>query len=180
MESLNIHNQFSYTATGSILKGFCMHDNQRQAHWIYAAAIMDSDGCFMIARYMRKYRYDYLPTVKIAMIQDGSVNYIKESTGLGTISINGTRPSRPNSKPLYQWSITNRSDLIEFLNGIMPYLKNKKDRAEHLLDYCLMIGLKPIGQRHIRLSDDELHYREEAYQKMRKLNGNNAAATTKS
>ena len=54
-----------------------MQDNQSQTHWIYSAAIMDSDGCFMIARYKRGEQYDYLPLVKVSMINNGSINYIQ-------------------------------------------------------------------------------------------------------
>lgn len=183
METLNIIYTDCYTHTGNVFKygkGYVMQDNQRQAQWAYAAAIMDSDGCFMIARYKRKYRYDYLPNVKIAMIQDGSINYILESTGLGYVSVIGIRKSRPNSLPMFEWRITNRKDLITFLEGIMPYLRNKKERAQHLLEYCNKVGHKEYGQRHIRITDEELQYREESYKKMRELNVIKAAATTKS
>lgn len=158
-----------------------MQDNQRQTqHWIYAAAIMDSDGCFMIAKYIRKTGNYYLPLVKIAMIKDGAINYIHKETGLGRIKIAGARKSRPNSQPLYEWTITNRPDLVEFLQGIMPYLKNKEDRAKHLLDYCVYAEYRFYGSRYKRLSDDELKYREQAYQRMRELNSIKVAATTKS
>lgn len=99
---------------------------------------------------------------------------------MGYININGTRPSRPNSLPMYEWRITKRDDLLTFLRGIMPYLKNKKDRALHLLDYCQKIGHKPYGTRHIAMTQEELNYREESYCKMRELNGNKVGATTKS
>lgn len=176
-------NSDCYTYTGSVLslnKGIIMQDDQRQAPWIYAAAIMDSDGCFMISRYKRGHRYDYLPNIKISMVQDGSVNYIKESTGLGYINIVGIRKSRPNSLPIFEWRITKRDNVMQFLEGIMPYLRNKKERAEHLLSYCKNIGHKEYGQRHIRMTDQELEYREQSYQRMRKLNDIKAAATTKS
>ena len=156
-----------------------MQDNQSQTQWIYAAAIMDSDGCFMINRYKRGDRYSYMPTVKIAMINDGSINYITNETGLGYINITGTRPSRPNSLPLYEWRITNRPDLMKFLEGIMPYLKNKEDRAKFLLEYCQKVGFKPYGERHIPTTQEELDYREESYKKMRELNANKVGATTK-
>lgn len=182
VESLNIHSNFIYTYAGNVfnyIKELCMHDNQIQAHWIYAAAIMDSDGCFMISRHKVKDRAEYLAMVKIFMIQDGSINYIHKMTGLGSITISGARKSRPNSKPLFQWRITKRADLIVFIQGIMPYLQNKKERAQHLLKYVNTIGCRPKNLRKTRLSDEELNYREESYRKMRELNGNNAGATTK-
>lgn len=183
MESLNINNYNCYAYTGSVLgveRILFMQDNQRQAQWIYAAAIMDSDGCFMISRYKRGHRYDYLPNVKISMINDGSINYILRETRLGYINIIGTRKSRPNSLPLFEWRITKRDDVIKFLEHIMSYLQNKRDRAAHLLKYCYKVGYKPYGQRHIRMTDEELKYREDSYIKMRELNDIKAAATTKS
>lgn len=156
-----------------------MQDNQSQAHWIYAAAIMDSDGCFMICRYKRGKRFDYLPNVKIAMINDGSINYIHQETGLGYISVSGVRPSRPNSLPLFEWRITNRADLMKFLEGIIPYCRNKRDRAEFLFEYCKNIGHKPHGQRHIAMTKEELEYRESSYQNMKELNRIKAGTTTK-
>jgi len=183
MESLNIKSLDCYAHTGSVLSlvnGYFMHDNQSQTHWIYAAAIMDSDGCFMINRYKRGARYDYLATIKITMVNNGSINYIMNSSGLGYVNINGIRTSRPYSLPLYEYRITNRNDLIIFLTAIMPYLQNKKERAEHLLNYCNKIGYKPHGQRHIKMTDEELQFREDSYLKMRKLNKIKVGATTKS
>jgi len=179
MESLNINTQICYTDIGTTM-GVFMQDNQKQTQWIYAAAIMDSDGCFMIAKYKRKSGNFYLPCVKIVMIKDGSINYIKNQTGLGRIIKTGIQPSRPNSQPLFQWTITNRPDLIIFLKGIIPYLQNKKDRAEHLLEYCEQREYRHYGTKHERMSDVELNCREQAYLKMRELNGNKVAATTKS
>lgn len=181
MESLNISYPFSYTYAGNTVKynyGKDMQDNQMQAQWIYAAATMDGDGCFMIRKYNRQTGPYYLPVVKICMINDGAINYIQKETGLGRIHITGTRPSRPNSKPLYEWTITNQADLITFLEGIMPYLRNKKDRAAHLLSFCKNRDFRPYGNRYRRFDQDELDYREDMYVKMRELNGNKAAATT--
>jgi hypothetical protein len=183
LESLNINTELSYTGIGTTnsIVGVFMQDNQKQAQpWIYAAAIMDSDGCFMIAKYRRKTGNYYLPSVKITMIQDGAINYITKELGMGRIHLSGPRKSRPNSQPLYEWTITNRPDLLIFLKGIMPYLQNKKNRAEHLLSYCTYAEYRFYGSRWNRLSDQEVEYREEAYQQMRKLNIVKAAATTKS
>lgn len=163
-----------------------MQDNQNQTHWIYAAAIMDSDGCFMICKHKASVnRYDYLPQVKITMINDGSINYILESTGLGYVNINGTRNSRPNSQPLYEYRITKSKDLRVFLKGILPYLQNKKVRAEFMIEFLekSQYGLRPGrggNGRGYLLTESELNYREQAYLRMRELNCNKVGATTKS
>jgi hypothetical protein len=184
MESLNILSKPSYTYTGNVIginKDYNMQDNQNQTHWIYAAAIMDSDGCFMINRHLDKGSYSYLPTVKISMINTGSIDYILESTGLGYTFINGTRPSRPNSMPMHDWRITKSDDLRKFLNGILPYLRNKKNRAEFLIEFLDKGNYGHHGRKSgIRLTKEELDYREQAYFRMRELNSNKVGATTKS
>lgn len=170
---------------------FFMQDNQRQAHLSYIAGVMDSDGCFMISRHKRKtkrknyphkvdqWSWTYLAAVKLSQIEPEAIDFIMDILGLGTVSICGTRPSRPNSMPLYQWGIRNRVDLPVFLEMIIPYLRIKKKRAQFLLEYCRTakyLGGKKAG--YFGLGQDELAYREESYQKMRKLNGKNAAAET--
>lgn len=187
MENLNILNKDSYTHTGNVI-GITteenMQDNQSQTHWIYAAAIMDSDGCFMISKSKSRSKnlnhFDYTPRVRVAMIASGATNYIHSETGLGNIFINGVRPSRPKSLPLFCWEITKTSSLIVFIKAILPYLKVKKDRAEHLLSFCLKRERKIIGNRYTKPSVEELNYREDMYLKMREFNGNKVGATTKS
>ena len=159
-----------------------MQDNQNQAHWAYAAGIMDSDGCFMIVKHKRrKDGYHYVPTVRITMITDKAINYVIQSTGIGKVYINGIRKSRPNSLPLYEWRIFRREQIEKFIKGILPYLHNKKERAELLLEFLDKgkYGCHVRGS-HKELNDEILHYREEMHHKMRELNGNNAGATTES
>jgi hypothetical protein len=174
-----------------------MQDNQNQTHWAYIAGIMDADGCFMIFKHIRKtkngtskrslefpknvdgWSISYLPGVKIAMIEPEAINFVMNEMGFGNMHIDGARKSRPNSKPIYHWYMRNKDRLIPFLEGIMPYLKVKKPRAQHVLDFCrhLKINSNPCYRG---LSKEELNYREEVYRKMREFNGNKVGATTKS
>ena len=168
-----------------------MHDNQSQAHWAYIAGVMDSDGCFMITRHKRKtqrkdyphivdqWSWTYMPSVKICQVEPEAVYFIRDTMGFGTITIDGARPSRPNCMPIYQWGIRNRHQLPIFLENIIPHLKIKKKKAEYLLNYCKTAISRNINQRYYGLSKEELVYREESYQTMRKLNGKKAGAETK-
>lgn len=170
-----------------------MHDNQSQAHWAYIAGVMDSDGCFMITKHNRKttrknhpHNVDgwspvYLASVKISQVEPEAIDLVHKELGYGTVTIIGARPSRPNSKPLIQWGIRKRKDLIPFLENILPYLRIKKNRAEFLLRYCKNAAFLETsrGPGYWGLDKDELVYREESYQAMRKLNGKNAGAETK-
>ena len=174
-----------------------MQDNQRQTHWAYVAGIMDADGCFMIFRHRRKTKnkqteralrfpktvnqwgYSYLPGVKICMIEPEAINLIMNEMNFGHMNIDGARKNRPNSKPIYHWYMRNKQDLIPFLEGIIPFLRVKKKRAEFLLQFSkYLMTQKNPGYR--GLTQKELDYREETYVKMREFNGNKVAATTKS
>jgi hypothetical protein len=160
------------------------------------AGIMDADGCFMISKHKRKtknkcssralefpknveqWAYTYLPALKIGMIEHEAIDLIQNELGFGHMSIDGARKNRPNSKPIYHWYLRNWREVIPFIENILPYLRVKKDRAQHVLDYCKHLSLYPNpGYRGV--SSEELDYREEAYIKMREFNGNKVAATTK-
>lgn len=170
-----------------------MQDNQRQTHWAYIAGIMDADGCFMITRHKRKtqrknyphrvdnWSWTYLPSVKISMVESEAIDLLYKEMKLGTVTLYGARPSRPECKPIYQWGIRNRIQIVPFLEAVIPYLRVKKERAKFLLNYCNTAKyMDSKNSRYFGLEKDELIYREESYQKMREFNGKKVAATTKS
>lgn len=173
-----------------------MQDNQSQTHWAYVAGIMDADGCFMISRHKRRtknksteralvfpkkvdnWSNTYMPAMKIAMIEPEAIHLIEKEMGFGHMHIDGARKRRPNSKPIFHWYLRNWRQAIPFLEGIIPYLRVKKDRALHLLDFCKHLSIYPNpGYRGVSL--EELNYRKESYVKMREFNGNKVGATTK-
>jgi hypothetical protein len=180
----------------NITEELTMHGDQRQTHIAYIAGLLDSDGCFMIAKSKRitknkqterAYAFpknvscwnaSYTPFIKLSQIENDGVEFSKEILKAGNILKYGARPSRPNSLPIYEYRITKTADIIRVLNELLPFLKIKKRKALHLLDYCL--HRESYGNKGYRgLSQEELNYREDMYQKMRELNDNKVAATTK-
>lgn len=166
-----------------------MQDNQRQADWAYVAGIMDADGCFMITRHARnntKWNLSpcHLPCVKINMVEIEAIDFITSDLGFGAYKLDRTRirqykdGKRFGSRPIYDWYIRNKKELKIFLENIIPHLRVKKDRAQHLLDYCNHVTDCKYPRK--GLSKDELNFREEAYKKMRKFNEIKAAAETES
>ena len=160
------------------------------------AGIMDADGCFMISKHKRQthnkstvralefpkttisWAITYLPALKIAMIEPEAVNFVKNEMNFGQICIDGARKNRPNSKPIFHWYLRNWRQAIPFIENLLPYLRVKKDRAIHLLEFCKHLSKYPNpGYKGVSL--EELHYREQAYLKMREFNGNKVGATTK-
>ncbi len=158
---------------------------------------MDADGCFMIFKHKRKtknrttdralefpktvenWAITYLPGIKIAMIEPEAIDFIVNEMKFGYVHIDGARKSRPNSKPIYHWYMRDKNRVAEFIQNILPYLRVKKNRALHLLEYCKHVQKVP-HRGYKGLSLDELDYREDMYLKMREFNGNKVGATTKS
>src|SRR3990167_2159163 len=167
-----------------------MHGNQRQTDLAYVAGILDADGCFMISKHNRKtpaerkfFNVDkrtptFLPCVKICMIEEEAVKFIKEALKFGTYHIDRARKDRINSKPIFHWYLRGANSVLPFLNEVVPFLKVKKERAKFLAEFCKKVSTKNNGYRGV--SEDELNYREDSYKKMREFNGNKVAATTES
>lgn len=166
-----------------------MQGNQKQTDWAYIAGVMDSDGCFMITKHKRKWKGQfispsYLPCVKISQAEPETIEFIAKDLGLGAYKLDRTRirqykdGKRFGSKPMYDWYLRDKKELTIFLENIIPYLRIKKERAKHLLEYCKNVIQYNIGSR--SLPECELNYREEMRLIMRKFNGSKVAATTNS
>ncbi len=173
-----------------------MQDNQNQTRWSYIAGIMDADGCFMIFKHKRKtknkqteralrfpkkvsaWSITYIPGVKIAMIEPEAIELIEKEMGFGHMHIDGARKNRPNSKPIFHWYMRDKFKTAIFLENVIPYLRVKKNRALHLLEFCKHLQSVPT-RGYKGLSQEELNYREDMYIKIREFNGNKVGATTK-
>ena len=118
------------------------------------------------------------------MVEEEAIQFITDDMNIGNYKLDRTRKRNyPDgrtfgSKPLFDWFIRNRKQLIPVLEQLIPYLKVKKNRAIHLLNYCKNVFIKNRGNN--RIPEEELNYREDAYLRMRKFNGSKVAATTES
>jgi LAGLIDADG endonuclease len=162
-----------------------MYDNQMQALLAYAyiAGLIDGEGTFMITRsrtgwgkHIRK-TPSYCPRIKIGMTEEAPLKFTHQYLGIGTLSYEGTRPSRPTRKGMFTWQVLSAPNCIKVINMIEDFLVLKKPHAEHLKYFCKTF--KRTSKCMDGVPKDELSFREDAYEKMRKLNGKRAAATTK-
>lgn len=163
-----------------------MQDNQRQAlHIAYIAGLFDGEGsfCFIKAetkKFMemtkRKNPY-YRPLARIGMVHLSVLEFIHKTFPGGYLHCEGVRKDRPNNQVMYRWEMFKGENLKNFLKEIIPFLIAKKEQAVTLLE--VLENWKIPRNRTLGLDAYELQRREEAYQKMRKLNAVGAAATTK-
>lgn len=150
----------------------------------YLAGLIDGEGSFVIlktetekiAKFSRSKSPRYLGYFSIGMVDKSPLEVIRDVIGKGKVY----EERVPNRRSIWRIRFGGRITLIPFIKALLPYLIVKKRQAELLLDFCenwVTPGKKEHGFRE-KVSDEELQRREEAYQKMRKLNAVGAAATT--
>lgn len=155
------------------------HGNPRQAAQIaYAAGLIDGEGTVRINKMRATERNQskqphYVGLVAIGMVTPTPLKFLQGLFNCGTI-----REERvPNARSIWRWTINAKSDVVTLLDAVRPYLLVKHEQADLVIDFIK--NKKPPFNRKAGLSEEEIRWREDVYQKVRKLNAVGAAATTK-
>jgi hypothetical protein len=137
---------------------------------IYAASVIDCEGCICIGKTCNKNRKGRpYPAYTIRIIVGNTNRALTDwlhSVFGGTLQVRHQLKIRHN-KDCYLWTLTTTKQMQEFLVAVQPHLKLKKDQAQLLLSL--------LSQHNV--SDPK--FREETYQKMRELNQKGKPVTTK-
>lgn len=157
-------------------------DNQRQAFlYAYLAGIIDGEGTIRIEKSIRCKNHPNWKVGHCAAISVG--NTCKELIVLLNKTFTPNCKLRkesilPSGKPYYRWATSGTFQVKKILNLLSPFLFIKKQQANLVLEFCNnKKNTKPNGHRGI--PPEELCWREDFYQRVKKLNANRAAATTK-
>lgn len=152
----------------------------------YFSGLMDSEGSFSfqkcdlesVKKMTNRISPIYAGKVRIGMVTKTPLLLLDKIFPGGRILCEGVRRDRPTYQIMYRWEMCKKDLLILLLKEMIPYLIAKKDHAITLLD-ALEKWRNPFNRK-LGIDPEELQRREEAYQKMRKLNAVGAAATTNS
>lgn len=108
---------------------------------IYAAGFLDGEGCFTINNSIQlKCAHTHLPTLKfLQKIYGGSLREHKHES---------------HKKPAWVWSVCSAT-AVNCINHIFPFLKEKKEKAQILLEYQ-----KTMGTRGKRVSKEIIDLRK--------------------
>lgn len=152
------------------------YDNPQQAVLLaYMAGIMDGEGTFSITKVQPKgyTNMRYSARVTLGMVEEEIINLFIERYG-GKAIVERVQ----GRKPVYRWAkVGDSENTARIIDELLPYLRAKKDRAKLVLAYIRTKKTRGF-QRSKGVPADELHKREEFYQKVKKLNAYGAAATT--
>lgn len=158
----------------------------RQDQISYFAGLMDSEGCFFIKKcdlenvlkMTNRISPVYAGLIRIGMVCKEPLEILDQTFPGGKVMCEGARKGRPDCQIMYRWELRKKNLIIPVLKEMIPFLIAKKRQAILLLDF-LEKWENPYNRK-IGVSPEELRRREEAYQRMRKLNAVGAAATTNS
>lgn len=131
---------------------------ERPESWAYIAGLMDTDGAFMISKRDLSNRGcvnpRYTGKVSFGETDSRTTRAIWESFPKGSIIYKQGRQV---------WELVVNSEMIEFIEKILPYMIAKKRNAEVLLDFCKNYTPMKKGA-HLGMSKEVLHFREKCYQ----------------
>ncbi len=128
--------------------------------WSYVSGLMDTDGSFSINK------NGYAPTISLSMSDMRSIEYIENVLKKGFVSVIKAKTCKLGYT--YRWSCKKLDDVEDFLNGVIPYLRMKKENAETLLEFCKK--RTPTTHRRGGIPKEELKLREFYHQKLYHLN----------
>jgi len=144
-------------------------NTEDEAFWAYVAGIMDTDGSFSVKRQRGQAdtkNLRYIPCIQMSMASLDVINHIRKNCVYGTVCVAKNKSCVRGFH--YAWSIGKKQDSAEFIESILPYLKEKKDQASIVLDFCK--NSENTKYCKAGISEEELKFRESCYQRIVALN----------
>ncbi len=96
-------------------------------NWAYVAGFFDGEGSLHMDRYESTVQLRIDNTFRRAIVE------IKSFVKCGTISNRGR--AKPYHKDRIRLTVSNHSDVLRILEGMLPYLIVKRERAEAMIGY---------------------------------------------
>lgn len=144
-------------------------NNEDPAFWAYMAGVMDTDGSFSVKRQKGQKETKnlrYIPCIQMSMASLDVINHFRKNCIYGTVCVAKNKSCVRSFH--YAWSMARRQDVMEFIQRILPYLKEKNEQAQVLLDFC--VNSQTTKYCKAGIPPEELEFREACYQKIVALN----------
>jgi hypothetical protein len=140
--------------------------------WSYVAGLMDTEGSFTVKRQTKNDATPgvktarYSPYILFSMVNADCINYIRENCTFGKTYFCRNKATTKGFH--YQWGITSKKDVIDFIERILPFMHVKKQQALKLVEFCK--GWKDCFGKGV--TKEQLEFREQCYQEIVQLNKN--------
>jgi len=156
---------------------YSVQGNPRQTTLAYIAGIIDGEGTIRIHKSKpytknKHKNYSYSAGIGVGMVEKVIPLLLQEVFG-GALN----EECVPDRRSIWRWQVSGRMSVYKILEEIAPYLIVKYEQAQAVMEFCK--DWHTPFNRQLGLDSQELQRREDAYQKLRKLNSVGVAATTK-
>jgi len=146
-----------------------LKNNEDPAFWSYIAGIIDTDGSFSVrcqkgTSECKNLRY--LPIIQMAMASLDVINHIRNNCIHGIVCVAKNKSCARGFH--YAWSINKKQDIMDFIERILPYLREKKEQATVLLNFCK--GSHATLYCKAGISKEQLEFREACYREIMAIN----------
>lgn len=101
--------------------------------YAWAAGFIDGDGSFSLRVYKYEYRHMIQPIIQLTQISLEPLEKIYKLAGGGTFS---SETNKKSGKEINRLAITGRDRVLTFLLRIQPYLINKQQPCNLLIEAC--------------------------------------------
>jgi hypothetical protein len=116
----------------------------KSKRWSYLAGLFDGDGSVSLTEHLSPRQYHYFLFVSVASTDRSAMNWLVQQFG-GQYERH--KEARPNMRDTYQW-VTKGHHSRHVLEGMLPFLKLKKQVAKKALEYLNSI---PPGEENREL-----------------------------
>ena len=102
----------------------------------YIAGLIDGEGCLSLLsqEYGSHEGMSITPSIQVAMASEKTIDYLVKKTGLDKKS--ERFHEKENLKNQWVYRLHSRKDVLSLLTQISPYLIEKKDQADKIIEYC--------------------------------------------
>ena len=138
-----------------------------KSFWSYMGGMMDTDGSFSVKKQRaidKSARYS--PVILLSSVLSPVMHHVCRNCSIGKVYAAKNVQTRKGFH--YQYGIYGKSECIEFIENILPYLKVKREQASILLDFCKRYS--QTGYCKLGVPKEEIEFREDCYAKVIELN----------
>ena len=100
--------------------------------YIWLAGFVDGEGCITFRR--NRENGTVYPSLCVVNTCESVVRYIRDITGVGHVCRRRVDPN-PKHRPVYEWHVDKRDDVIKLCLTLKPYLKVKHLQVEVILNW---------------------------------------------
>jgi len=108
----------------------------RELNYAWGAGLLEGEGCFSIHKRSNR-RNSYDCAIHCEMSDEDVVRKLRTVMGVGTVNLRLNKSGRRSDsirKPTWIWSVQNKTDVLEVLLRVMPFLGDRRlAKAKQLL-----------------------------------------------